>query len=104
MQDTTIASVTEITGIPINVKKNWEAAAEKQGMSLVDFLITATNDTMEKIPTEIEINEINLSVRDQVQVAETLLNPPPLNEAMQKALREHIESMTQATKESLRAR
>ena len=41
-------TITEITGVPVNVKKDWEAAAEREGIPLVDFLITAANDAIEK--------------------------------------------------------
>jgi hypothetical protein len=57
---------------------------------------------MGKIPAE--QSGIKLSARDQAQVAEVLLNPPPLNEAMQKALRQHHSHMTNATQESMRKR
>jgi uncharacterized protein (DUF1778 family) len=99
MQDTITVPVTEIK-VPIKIKENWEAAAKKQGMSLVDFLIAAADDAMTKIPTK--QSGIKLSVRDQIQIAEALLNPPPLNEAMQKALSGHYSHMTEATQESMR--
>jgi hypothetical protein len=54
--------------------------------------------------TTVTVAGIKLSVRDQIQVAETLLNPPPLNEAMRKALRKHHSHMTKATQESMRKR
>ena len=98
MQDTAIVSAAEIK-VPIRVKEDWEAAAKKQGMSLVDFLVAAANDAMAKIPEE--RSGIKLSARDQSQVAETLLNPPPLNEAMRKALRTHHSHMTKATQDSI---
>ena len=102
MQNTVIAPVTEIrvTDVPIKFKEDWEAAAKKQGMSLMDFLITAANDAVRKTVTEQA--ELELSTRDQIQVAQTLLNPQPLNDSMQKALRKHHEYMTKATKVSLR--
>ena len=101
MQNMVIAPVTEIrvTDVPIKIKEDWEAAAKRQGMSLTDFLITAANDAVEKGAAE--QSRLELSTRDQVQVAETLLNPPPLNEPMRQALRKHHEYMTKATKESL---
>ena len=76
LQDAAMTQVTEITGIPVNVKKDWEAAAEKQGVSLVNFLIAAANVAIERIP---ETNEIKLSVRDQIQIAEDLAAPPGLS-------------------------
>ena len=36
MQNSAIASITEITGIPVKVKEDLEAAAEQQGISLND--------------------------------------------------------------------
>jgi uncharacterized protein (DUF1778 family) len=101
MQDTATIPAVEIK-VPIRVKEDWEAAAEKQGMSLVDFLVAAANDAMAKIPAE--QSRIKLSARDQIQVAEPLLNPPPLNEAMQNALRTHCSHMTKATQDSMRKR
>ena len=69
----------------------------------MDFLIAAANDAMAKIPEE--TNEIRLSVRDQIQIAEDLTAPPrPLGGVMQKALREELGRMDEQTKSALKQR
>ena len=47
MQDTATVPATEIK-VPVRVKEVWEAAAAKQGVSLIDFLIAAGNDAIDK--------------------------------------------------------
>ena len=95
----TAGEVRIIANIPADLKKNWETAAELKGLTLTDFVIEAANDTMEKAFSDQYM--INPSVRDQIQIAETLTAPPqPLNEAMQNALRKrylHLDNVAMAT-------
>jgi uncharacterized protein (DUF1778 family) len=98
---TTTGEVRISANISFNLKREWEIAAEIEGLTLTDFVIKAANDAMEKIFSDHDI--IQLSVRDQVQIAEGLIAPPrPLNEAMQNALREHYLHMDEAEKGALR--
>jgi uncharacterized protein (DUF1778 family) len=102
MQNTAIASDARIiTNIPADLKKNWETAAEIKGLTLTDFVIKAANDAMEKALSDQYM--ITPSVRDQIQIAETLITPPqPLNEAMQNVLRKRYEHLDNAAKDNLR--
>lgn len=58
-------------------------AAELQGRSMTDFVITAVQDAARRAIEEAEI--IRLSLADQKRLAEALLSPPKPNQAMQKA-------------------
>ena len=96
----TAGEVRIIANIPADLKKNWETAAELKGLTLTDFVIRAANDAMEKAFSDQYM--INPSVRDQIQIAETLMEPPqPLNEAMQNALRKRYSHLDNAAKDSL---
>ena len=59
-------------------------AAELQGRSISDFLVTAALKDAHQTIEDAQI--IRLSVDDQQRFAELLLNPPPLAPAMQRAL------------------
>ena len=101
MQNALIASeVRIIANIPADLKKNWEIAAEIKGLTLTDFVIKAANDAMEKAFSDQYV--INPSVRDQIQIAETLTGPPqPLNEVMQNALRKRYSHLDNVSKGAL---
>ena len=62
-------------------------AAEIQGRSLCDFLVSAALKDAHRTIEEAQI--IRLSVDDQLRFAEALLNPPPLAPAMKQALQEY---------------
>jgi uncharacterized protein (DUF1778 family) len=97
---TTTDEVKVITNISSNLKREWEIAADIEGLTLTDFVIKAANDAMGKIFSDHDI--IPLSVRDQIQVAEELIAPPkPLNETMQNTLREYYSYMDEAAKDAL---
>ena len=50
-------------------------------------------DVSSRVSFSGEAEMIALSPRDQMKVFETLKNPPPLNEAMKKALEKELERM-----------
>lgn len=60
-------------------------AAEIQGRSVSDFLVTAALKDAERTIEDAQI--IRLSIEDQQRFAELLLNPPPLAPAMKRALK-----------------
>jgi uncharacterized protein (DUF1778 family) len=62
-------------------------AAEIQGRSLSDFVVTAAQAAAEKTIAETQI--IRLSVADQRQLAEALLNPPKPAAALRRARDAH---------------
>lgn len=62
-------------------------AAELQGRSLSDFVVTAAQDAAHKTIEEAGI--IRLSAEDQVRFVELLLNPPPIAPALIRAKEAH---------------
>lgn len=62
-------------------------AAEMQGRSVSDFVVTAAQDAARRAIEETHI--IRLAAEDQRLFAEALLNPPPLAPAMERARDAH---------------
>jgi uncharacterized protein (DUF1778 family) len=62
-------------------------AAEIQGRSLSDFVVAAAQEAAEKTIAETQI--IRLSVADQRQIAEALLDPPEPADALKRARQAH---------------
>ena len=61
-------------------------AADLQGRSLTDFVVTAASEAAVRVVREHQL--IQLSLEDQRRFAEALINPPPEAPAMRRA-REH---------------
>jgi len=80
--------------VPEEIKRRWQDAAFMRGQTLTDFMIVAVNK--ETAETFLENERIELSLRDQVKLAEMLLSPPKVNEAMWKAMRKRLEKMSEA--------
>jgi uncharacterized protein (DUF1778 family) len=59
-------------------------AAEIQGRSVSDFVVSAAQEAAHHTIEETQI--IRLSVEDQRAFAEAILNPPPLTPAMESAI------------------
>jgi len=78
--------------VPEEIKRRWQTAAAMRGQTLTDFLIVAANK--ETAETLLENERIELSERDQIRLAEMLLRPPKINEAMVKAMRKQFENMS----------
>lgn len=70
-------------------------AAELQGRSISDFLVTAAKEAAYRTIEENQI--IRLSVDDQQHFAELLLNPQPLAPAMDRAFEAHARLISEAT-------
>ena len=62
-------------------------AAEMQGRSLSDFVVTAAQVEAKRAIEETHI--IKLSVEDQLRFVEMLENPPPMNDAVKRAEEAH---------------
>jgi len=62
-------------------------AAQIQGRSLTDFLITAARESALRAIKDHDI--IHLSLRDQESVARALLSPPRANPALRRAMKTH---------------
>jgi len=59
-------------------------AAEIEGRSLSDFVVTAARQAAEK--TVVQADMITLSYEDQLRFARGLIDPPPLAPAMERAI------------------
>lgn len=62
-------------------------AAEIQGRSLSDFVVSAAQEAAQKAIAEAQI--IRLSVEDQRALAESILRPPEPNAALRRAAAAH---------------
>ena len=62
-------------------------AAEIQGRSVSDFLVTAAQDAAHRAIEEAQI--IRISVAQHEQIMKAIANPPPLAPAMERAIERH---------------
>lgn len=62
-------------------------AAEIQGRSLTDFIVTAVQEAAQQAIAQAEV--IRLSLADQQRFAEALLAPPEPSPALQRAMARH---------------
>ena len=75
--------------LPADVHALLKRAAEVQGRTLTDFVVTAARDAAIRAIEEVEI--IRLSAADQRIVAEAILNPPEPSPALRRASRRRKE-------------
>ena len=75
--------------LPNDVMARLKRAAEIQGRTLTDFVVAAADEAACRTIEQTEI--IHLSLEDQRQLAEAILNPPEPNEALKKAAQRHRE-------------
>lgn len=73
--------------IPGDVKSILTKAASLQGRSLTDFVVGSATEAARRIIRESEV--LDLSERDQVAFARTLLRPPRANPALRGAARRY---------------
>ncbi|HEX5228467.1 MAG TPA: DUF1778 domain-containing protein [Bryobacteraceae bacterium] len=73
--------------LPNEVMARLKRAAEIQGRTLTDFVVAAADEAACRTIEQTEI--IHLSLEDQRQLAEAILNPPEPNEALKKAARNY---------------
>jgi uncharacterized protein (DUF1778 family) len=73
--------------LPGAVHEMLKRAAELQGRTLTDFVITAASEAARKTIEETEI--LRLSAEDQRRVAEALLKPPSPSAALLRAAERH---------------
>ena len=78
------------TRVPEELKQRWQGAAALRGQTLTDFIIVAANKEANEIYEQEE--RIALSREGQMKLAEMLLNPPELPEAMKNLLKEYMAS------------
>lgn len=75
--------------LPIEVHSLMKRAAEIEGRTLTDFVVSAAREAAYRTIEATEI--IRLSVEDQRQIADALLNPPKATPALKKAFRRRRE-------------
>lgn len=69
--------------LPADILTLLKRAAELQGRTLSDFVVSAAREAAVRTIEETEF--LRLSSEDQRHFAEAILNPPPLTEALQRA-------------------
>ena len=69
--------------LPADVHALLKRAAEVQGRTLTDFVVTAAREAAIRAIAEVEI--IRLSAQDQRIIAEAILNPPEPAPALRRA-------------------
>jgi uncharacterized protein (DUF1778 family) len=77
--------------LPKAVYATLKRAAELEGRTLSDFVVSAAQEAAHRVIENTTI--IRLSVADQIAFAEALINPPEPNEALKRALKLHDESV-----------
>ncbi len=73
--------------LPAHVHALLKRAAEIEGRTLTDFVVAAASAAAKKTIAETEL--LILSAEDQQAFAEALINPPPLSEALKRAMKHH---------------
>jgi uncharacterized protein (DUF1778 family) len=73
--------------LPAEVHALLKRAAEIEGRSLTDFVVSAAREAARKTIEESSI--IKLSAEDQMRFAEALIEPKPLTPAMERAVSRH---------------
>lgn len=71
--------------LPSDVHALLKRAAEIEGRTLTDFVVSAAREAACRTIERTEI--LRLSIEDQRQIADALLNPPEPTEALEKAFR-----------------
>lgn len=75
--------------LPIHVHAMLKRAAELQGRTLTDFVVSASSEAARQAIENTEL--IRLSLEDQRLFAESLQNPPEPNQALIRAFDKHSE-------------
>jgi uncharacterized protein (DUF1778 family) len=75
--------------LPNEVLARLKRAAELQGRSLTDFVVAAADEAACRTIEQTEV--IHLSVEDQRQIVEALLNPPEPTPALIRAVKRYRE-------------
>jgi uncharacterized protein (DUF1778 family) len=73
--------------LPNEVLERLKRAAEIQGRTLKDFVVAAADEAACRVIEQTEI--IRLSLEDQRQIAEAILNPPEPGPALRRAARHY---------------
>lgn len=74
------------------LKRIIQRAADLQGRSITDFVITSLEQSASEAVRDHEL--MRLGADDSVRVAKALLNPPAPNAALKKAMTRHKKNVT----------
>lgn len=77
--------------LPASVYALLKRAAELKGRSITDFVVSAAHDAAQRTIEEEGI--MRLSAEDQARFAKALINPPPPNAALKRAMRRYHENV-----------
>ena len=77
--------------VPPDLKRAWDAAAELEGRSLSDIIISATTQAVTEIIDRHRI--LHVSQADMEQIMEDLINPPAPDKALINAMRHYRKSI-----------
>lgn len=77
--------------LPASVYATLKRAAELQGRSLTDFVVSAAHEAAQRAIKEDSL--LRLSAEDQRRFAEALINSPKPNAALKQAKRLHLETV-----------
>jgi uncharacterized protein (DUF1778 family) len=77
--------------LPASIYATLKRAAELQGRSLTDFVVSAAHDAALRAIEQQAI--LRLSAEDQQRFAEALIQPPAPNTALNEAKRLHLENV-----------
>ncbi len=77
--------------LPASICATLKRAAELQGWSLTDFVVSAAHDAAQRAIEEQAI--LRLSAEDQRRFAEALIHPPVPDAALKHAKRLHLENV-----------
>jgi uncharacterized protein (DUF1778 family) len=80
--------------LPADVYALLKRAAEIQGRTLTDFVVSAAREAASRTIEETEI--LRLSAEDQQRIADSLLQPPTPAPALERAFRRHRELFGQS--------
>jgi len=89
MQEQTRPTARLEARLPNAVLERLKRAAEIQGRTLTDFVVAAADEAACRTIEQTEI--IRLSVEDQRQIAEAIINPPKPTPALRRAVRRYRE-------------
>jgi uncharacterized protein (DUF1778 family) len=78
--------------LPVDVHALLKRAAEMEGRTLTDFVVTAARNAA--LQTIADTEMVRLSLEDQQRLAEVILNPPPPTDALRRALERRARMFT----------
>ena len=76
-----------------DTKALFQEAATIQGRSLTDFVVDSAVEAARRIVRQNEL--VELTQRDRIAFVEALLNPPPPNDRLQRAIERHRQTVAE---------